>query len=174
MFDSLIDISRAEADQRSCGGILPVDLSSVTVEVWDLYEPLAEDKRLRCTLQTTPDLYILSDRNLIAQMLANLIDNAIKYCAAGDTLTLTLTLTQTSDHHRLTLSDTGPGLPHEMRDAAFERFTCASRDKDRGIRDHCLGLALVRAIAARHGTMLTLPAVDKGLTVELPWPKLVG
>lgn len=54
MFDSLIDISRAEADQRSGGGILPVDLSSVTVEVWDLYEPLAEDKGLRCTLQATP------------------------------------------------------------------------------------------------------------------------
>ncbi len=169
VFDSLLDISRAEADQGSGGGLLPVDLSAVAAEVWDLYEPLAEDKGLLCTLQTTPDLHILGDRNLIAQMLANLIDNAIKYCAHGDTLTLTLS--QTPDHHRLTLSDTGPGPP-DLRDAAFERFTRAPRDKDRGIQGHGLGLALVRAIAARHGAKLTLPEVDKGLTVEMLWPKL--
>ncbi|MDZ4311709.1 MAG: ATP-binding protein [Cypionkella sp.] len=170
VFDSLLDISRAEADQGSGGGLLPVDLSAVIAEVWDLYEPLAEDKGLRCTLQTTPDLHILGDRNLIAQMLANLIDNAIKYCAPGDSLSLTLQTTP--DHHRLTLTDTGPGLPPDLRDAAFERFTRAPRDKDRGIQGHGLGLALVRAIAARHGAKLTLPEVAQGLTVELLWPKL--
>ena len=171
VFDSLLDISRAEADQGSGGGLLPVDLSAVTSEVWDLYEPLAEDKGLRCTLQTAPDLRILGDRNLIAQMLANLIDNAIKYCAPGDTITLALC--QDPDHHRLTLSDSGPGLPPDLRDAAFDRFTRASRDKDRGIQGHGLGLALVRAIAARHGAKLTLPEVENGLTVEMLWPKLV-
>ncbi|OYU38519.1 MAG: hypothetical protein CFE33_14535 [Pseudorhodobacter sp. PARRP1] len=170
VFDSLLDISRAEADQGSGGGLLPVDLSAVTAEVWDLYEPLAEDKGLRCTLHSTPDLHILGDRNLIAQMLSNLIDNAIKYCTAGDTLTLTLS--QHPDHHRLTLADTGPGLPPDLRDDAFERFTRATRDKDRGIQGHGLGLALVRAIAARHGAKLTLPEVQKGLTVEMLWPKL--
>ncbi len=172
VFDSLLDISRAEADQGSGGGLLPVDLSAVAAEVWDLYEPLAEDKGLLCTLQTTPDLHILGDRNLIAQMLANLIDNAIKYCSAGDTLTLTLS--QTPEHHRLTLSDTGPGLPPDLRDAAFERFTRAPRDQVRGIKGHGLGLALVRAIAARHGAKLTLPEVENGLTVEMLWPKLMG
>ncbi|MES2434958.1 MAG: HAMP domain-containing sensor histidine kinase [Pseudomonadota bacterium] len=170
VFDSLLDISRAEADQGSGGGLLPVDLSAVAAEVWDLYEPLAEDKGLICILHTQSDLHILGDRNLIAQMLANLIDNAIKYCAAGDTLTLTLS--QHPDHHRLTLADTGPGLPPDLRDAAFERFTRAPRDQDRGIQGHGLGLALVRAIAARHGAKLTLPEVEKGLTVELLWPKL--
>ncbi|MEO5613378.1 MAG: ATP-binding protein [Cypionkella sp.] len=172
IFDSLLDISRAEADQGSGGGLLRVDLSAVAAEVWDLYEPLAEDKGLRCTLQTEADLHVLGDRNLIAQMLANLIDNAIKYCAPGDSLTLTLS--QDPDHHRLTLSDSGPGLPPDLRDAAFERFTRAPRDKDRGIQGHGLGLALVRAIAARHGAKLTLPEVERGLTVELLWPKLLG
>lgn len=170
VFDSLLDISRAEADQGSGGGLLPVDLSAVAAEVWDLYEPLAEDKGLRCTLQTQPGLHVLGDRNLIAQMLANLIDNAAKYCAPGDSLSLTLC--QTPDHHRLTLSDTGPGLPADLRDAAFERFTRAPRDQNRGIKGHGLGLALVRAIAARHGAKLTLPEVETGLTVEVLWPKL--
>ncbi|MFC3181350.1 HAMP domain-containing sensor histidine kinase [Cypionkella sinensis] len=172
VFDSLLDISRAEADQGNGGGLLPVDLSAVAGEVWDLYEPLAEDKGLICTLNTTPDLHILGDRNLIAQMLANLIDNAIKYCGPGDSLTLTLT--ETPDHHRLTLSDTGPGLPPDLRDAAFDRFTRAPRDQERGIKGHGLGLALVRAIAARHGAKLMLPEVDKGLTIETLWPKLIS
>ncbi|GLS87488.1 two-component sensor histidine kinase [Cypionkella aquatica] len=169
VFDSLLDISRAEADQGG-GGLLPVDLSAVVAEVWDLYEPLAEDKGLICTLNCAPDLQILGDRNLIAQMLSNLIDNAIKYCAQGDSLSLTL---QTSGpQHCLILADSGPGLPADLRDAAFERFTRAPRDQERGIKGHGLGLALVRAIAARHGAKLSLPEVDAGLTVEILWPKL--
>ena len=56
-----------------------VDLSAVVAEVWDLYEPLGEDKALHCTLTVVPDLQVLGDRNLIAQLLSNLLDNSIKY-----------------------------------------------------------------------------------------------
>jgi signal transduction histidine kinase len=170
VFDSLLDISRAEADQGTGGGLVPVDLSAVAAEVWELYEPLAEDKGLLCTLSVDPDCCVLGDRNLIAQMVSNLLDNAIKYCAAGDELRLTLRATP--DRHLLTIADTGPGLPDEMKDAAFERFVRADRDKDRGIKGHGLGLALVRAIAARHGAKLVLPRVEKGFVLEIGWPKL--
>ena len=170
VFDSLLDISRAEADQGSGGGLVPVDLSAVAGEVWELYEPVAEDKGLVCVVQIAPGLQVLGDRNLIAQMLANLLDNAIKYCAAGDALTLGLL--ETPDHHLLRVADTGPGLPDEMKDAAFDRFVRADRDKDRGIKGHGLGLALVRAIAARHGAKLTTPAVERGFVLEIGWPKL--
>jgi HAMP domain-containing protein len=83
MFDSLLDISRAEADQGTGGGLVPVDLSAVCAEVWELYEPLAEDKGLIPDAAIAPGLRVLGDRNLIAQVLSNLLDNAIKYCAAG-------------------------------------------------------------------------------------------
>jgi hypothetical protein len=84
MFDALLDISRAEADQGTGGGLVPVDLSAVAAEVWELYEPLAEDKGLLPVAEIAPGLMVLGDRTLIAQGLANLIDNAIKYCAPGD------------------------------------------------------------------------------------------
>jgi len=168
MFDSLLDISRAEADQGSGGGLLPVDISAVATEMWELYEPLAEDKGLVCTAQVTPGLTVLGDRNLIAQMLANLLDNAIKYCAAGDRLDLTL-VTE-GDHHMMRVADTGPGLPADMRAEAFERFVRAERD--RGIKGHGLGLALVRAFAARHGARLALPERERGLVLEIHWPSL--
>ena len=168
VFDSLLDISRAEADQGSGGGLVPVDLSAVAREVWELYEPVAEDKAMHAEAAIAPGLQVLGDRNLIAQMLSNLIDNAIKYCAAGDRLTLDLT--DAGDRLLMQVADTGPGLPEEIRGEAFERFVRAERD--RGLKGHGLGLALVRAIAARHGARLTLPVVDKGLVLEISWPKL--
>lgn len=168
MFDSLLDISRAEADKGTGGGLVPVDLSAVAAEVWDLYGPLAEDKGLLCEAAVTPGFIILGDRNLIAQVLSNLLDNAIKYCVPGDRLTLTLT--PGSDHVVMRVSDTGPGLPDDLKSEAFDRFTRAERD--RGTPGHGLGLALVRAIAARHGARLTLPPTDRGFALEIRWPRL--
>jgi signal transduction histidine kinase len=168
MFDSLLDISRAEADQGSGGGLVPVDLSAVAAEVWDLYDPLAEDRGLLAKAQITPGLTILGDRNLIAQVLSNLLDNAIKYCAPGDHLTLHLT--PDADRILMRVADTGPGLPDDLKAEAFDRFTRAERD--RNIKGHGLGLALVRAIAARHGARLTLPPTEKGFALEIRWPRL--
>ena len=168
MFDSLLDISRAEADQGTGGGLVPVDLSAVAAEVWDLYDPLAEDKGLQTEAHITPGQSILGDRNLIAQVLSNLLDNAIKYCAAGDHLTLQLTPDE--DRILMRVSDTGPGLPDDLKPEAFDRFTRAERD--RSTPGHGLGLALVRAIAARHGARLTLPPTERGFALEIRWPRL--
>ena len=168
MFDSLLDISRAEADQGTGGGLVPVDLSATAAEVWDLYDALAEDKGLVTEARITPGLHILGDRNLIAQVLSNLLDNAIKYCAPGDQLTLTLS--PDTDRILMRVADTGPGLPDDLKPDAFDRFTRAQRD--RATPGHGLGLALVRAIAARHGARLTVPPSEKGFALEIRWPRL--
>jgi signal transduction histidine kinase len=113
-------------------------------------------------------LRVLGDRNLIAQMLSNLLDNAIKYCAPGDRVTLELAAAE--DRHVMRVADTGPGLPADMKGEAFERFVRA--DRDRGIKGHGLGLALVRAIAVRHGARLVLPEGSEGFALEIHWPRL--
>ena len=153
LFDSLLDISRAEADQGSGGGLVPLDLSALLAEIWELYEPLAEDKGLILDLDLAPGLQVLGDWTLIAQMVANLLDNAVKYCRPGDALRLHLT--EGAARHLIVLEDTGPGLPEDLRDRVFDRFARAERD--RGLPGHGLGLALVQAIAARHGAKLSLP-----------------
>jgi signal transduction histidine kinase len=69
------------------------------------------------------------------------------------------------------VSDTGPGIPDDLRHQMFDRFTRAERD--RGTAGHGLGLALVQAIAARHGAKLTLPDTPKGFAIQISCPKLV-
>ncbi len=167
IFDSLLDISAAEAQSGTSPGLVPVDLSAVSREVWELYQPVAEDKGLYVSCEIAPDLYVLGDRNLIAQLLSNLLDNAIKFTPPGRQVTLTLT---GGERQLLTVADTGPGLPEDIRGAAFERFVRAERD--RGVTGHGLGLPLVQAIATRHGAHLRLLPVETGLAVEIAWPRL--
>jgi signal transduction histidine kinase len=168
IFDSLLAISRAEADAGQGPGLVPVDLSAVAAEVWELYEPVAEDKGLVPEAAIDPGLAVLGDRTLIAQALSNLIENAVKYCAAGDRLRLTLRAA--GERQVLTVEDSGPGLPDDVREAAFDRFTRGARDRE--LPGHGLGLALVRAIAARHGARLSLPPRERGLAIEIAFPRL--
>lgn len=169
VFDALLDISRAEAD-KGAGGLVPVDLSAVVAEVWELYEPAAEERGLRPFAEVAAGIHVLGDRSLIAQMLSNLLDNALKYARPGDDLRVTLA--EGGDRPVLCVADTGPGLPPEIAGEAFERFVRGTRDQAKP--GHGLGLALVSAIAARHGARLTLPPVERGLTVQIAWPQLAA
>ena len=164
VFDALLDISRAEADEGHGGGLVPVDLAALAAEVADLYTPAAEDKGLILTATLAPGVTVLGDRTLIGQALANLIDNAVKYCAPGDTIALTLTPAAV-----LSVADTGPGLPPDIRAEAFERFVRGAPHA--AVKGHGLGLTLVRAIATRHGAKLVVPDTARGFAVELHWPR---
>ncbi len=167
IFDSLLDISSAEAASGQRPGLTPQNLSEIASDVFDLYAPVAEDKGLTLKTAIAPDAWILGERNLLAQLISNLLDNAIKFTSATDTVSVGLT---TGAHHVLTISDTGPGMPEDLKSTMFERFTRGARDHD--TKGHGLGLALVQAIAARHGAKLSLPATQTGFIIEITWPNL--
>jgi signal transduction histidine kinase len=168
VFDALLDISRAEADQGDGAGLLPVDLSALSSDMAELYAPLAEDHGLTLTHALPPGLMVLGEATLIGQALSNLLDNAVKYCRPGDAVHLALK----AEDGRVLLSvrDTGPGLPPELHGLAFEPFRRGAATND--APGHGLGLALVQAIAARHGAKLTLPDVDRGFAIHIDWPRL--
>ncbi len=169
IFDSLLDISSAEAAKGQRPGLEPVDFSKTAQEVFDLYAPLAEDKGLVYLAEITPDLWVLGDRSLLAQMISNLLDNAIKFIAPGDQITISLR--PEGNQHVLRVADTGPGLPADIHGNEFARFVRSERDRDTA--GHGLGLALVQAIAARHGAKVDTPPSDKGFVIVGRWPKLV-
>ena len=168
IFDALLEISSAEAASGEGHGLVPVSLSRIAREVGELYEPLAEEKGLEYGAVIEARCMVLGDRNLIAQLISNLIDNAIKFCRAGDAITISLE--EGEARHFLRISDTGPGVPAEAREAVFERFSRAERDRE--VEGHGLGLALVQAIATRHGAKLRLLDASRGFSLEISWPKL--
>ena len=169
-FNALLDISTAEAAGGARPGLVPVDLSELAEELSDLYQPLAEDQGMELRADLTPGSQVLGERNLIAQVLTNLLDNAIKFCGPGDRITLSLH--PEGDCHLMVVEDSGPGLPDEVRSEVTRLFVRAPRDRE--VPGHGLGLALVQAVATRHGAKLALPATDKGFRIEISWPKLAG
>lgn len=170
IFDALLDISGALAAQGQKPGLVPVDLSDLAEEVFELYDPVAEDKGIICTLNVAAKgLMILGDRSLLAQLMSNLLENAIKFCDPGDTITLSL-FEGNGGRHVLEVSDTGPGVPEEIRNDLFKTFVRAERDREKA--GHGLGLALVQAIATRHGGKVDLPRRETGFAIAVAFPVL--
>lgn len=168
VFDALLDIARAEAEAGQGGGLVPVDLSALAVELADLYAAAAEEAGLSFRAGIAPGLRVVGDATLIGQAVSNLLDNAVKYARPGDAVALTLAR-GAGERVALRVQDSGPGLPEGLRETVFDRFT---RGPATGVPGHGLGLALVRAIALRHGARLSLPPVDQGFAVEIEWPSL--
>ena len=167
VFDSLLDISVAEAQQGQPQGMERVDFSALAQQIFELYEPLSEEKQLAYEAQIAPGLEVLGDHSLLAQLLSNLLDNAIKFTRNGDAITVRLIGRGSSVV--LQVSDTGPGLPADIGASALEKFVRSERD--RATEGHGLGLALVQAIATRHGAKLQILDTKIGFAIEISWAK---
>ncbi len=166
IFDSLLQIAKAEAGRGETLDLVPLDLSLLCVDLTELYTPLAQEHGMTLDADIAQDLIILGDRNLVAQLLSNLIENAIKFCPKGTAILVSLLALP--HRHCLKISDTGPGLPDGFSDQIFDRFSRAEPDAV----GHGLGMALVQAIALRHGAKLTIPDTEKGFEIQIHWPTL--
>lgn len=152
-FNALLMISRVEAGS-STAQMSPVDLSDLAADAAELYEPVAEDAGVSLTAQIAPDLKINGNRELLAQALSNLIDNAIKYVGDVPSPKITVSLTRESGEFRLSVTDNGPGVPAGRREDVVKRFV--RLDESRSKPGTGLGLSLVQAVAALHGGRLEL------------------
>ncbi|MCA0873773.1 HAMP domain-containing histidine kinase [Seohaeicola saemankumensis] len=168
IFDSLLEIARAQAAAGGQPGPERVELSDLLVELHELYEPLAEERGITFSARIDPGVCILGDRNFVALLISNLYENALKFTPAGEAVEVSLAAGQA--RHMMTVSDTGPGLPPGFQDTLFDRFSRAPSATD--TPGHGLGLALVQAVALRHGAKLSLPPVEKGFAIQLAWPSV--
>ena len=163
-FDALLRIAQVEAGAaRARMGA--VDLAAIARDVAELYQPLAEQKGLDLVLDVPDVVTVHGERHLLAQALANLLDNAIKYTAAG---AVRLTLVETAAGPELSIADSGPGIAAADRDRVQERLV--RLDADRTTPGSGLGLSLVRAVAALHGATLRLDDNEPGLRVVCAFP----
>src|SRR6266478_3824227 len=167
MLNTLMDITEAEAGMMKLRRE-PVDLCQLAREVVELYQYVAEEKRI--TIRTDlPQSRVIAyvDRTRMRQVSANLLDNAIKYTPEGGAVTLTVR--EEPDRALVTFADTGMGIPAEEQDKIWSRLYRG--DKSRSQRGLGLGLSLVKAIVEAHGGKVTVSSIpDQGseFTVRLP------
>jgi signal transduction histidine kinase len=161
-FNALLEIARAEAGSDRAG-FEPVDLAKLTQDLAELYEPLAEDQDVTFERSCPTDAWVRANEHLLAQAVANLLDNAIKYTPAGGRVQLSVG--RAPGGFAITVADTGPGIPAAERERVLERFV--RLDATRSTPGNGLGLSLVAAVAKLHGAKLVLGDNQPGLTVRL-------
>jgi signal transduction histidine kinase len=160
-FNALLAIARAEAGAQH-GEWERIDLTELARDVLDLYEPLAEERGISLQLVGGRGAVILGQRQLVAQAIANVTDNAVKYTPEGGIVTI---VTSGTPQPTVIVADTGPGIPKELRERAKERFV--RLDAQRSTPGSGLGLSLVEAVARLHDAKLELGDNAPGLRVTL-------
>ena len=165
-FESLLDIVEVEAG--SAGRMSPMALHEAAASAVELYQAVAEDRQVTLRLRAEPAT-ILGERSLIVRLVANLLDNAIKFSPAGGEVFVRIEVN--GPEVALIVEDQGPGVDPEEREQVLGRFT---RGRAAGVAPgHGLGLALVAAVAKRHGAKLSLEDAAPGLKVRAAFRRFV-
>lgn len=166
-FNALLLIAETDAGTTRAA-MSALDLGGVAADVVELYEPLAEEKHVALVLMPGADVVIEGNRSLVAQALANLVDNAIKYTPAGGKVRIRAANTSTGVE--LSVADSGPGIPAADRQRVTERFV--RLEASRNSPGTGLGLSLVVAVAHfHHAEFLLEDNAPSGLKAVLRFPK---
>ena len=165
-FAALLRIAQIEAGTRR-SSFAEVDLSEMFATVAEAFAPAAEDAGQALKATIVPNLKMNGDRELLTQMLANLIDNAIRHAGSGASIAIEL-------HRRGKrtvgcVSDNGPGVPVAEHELIFRRF---HRSPDsQSVSGSGLGLSLVKAVADIHGIAVHAEDATPGLRIVMRFPR---
>jgi signal transduction histidine kinase len=166
MLNTLMDISEAETGTMHLQ-ISEVNLAEIARDTLALYEDAAEDKGIALTADTLENLIAGVDRERLRQVLANLVDNAIKYTPAGGHVAIAVR--RDHDDGVIEVRDSGIGIEPDELPRIWERLYRG--DKSRSERGLGLGLSLVKAIVEAHrGTVRVDSAPGRGTRVDVRLP----
>ena len=165
IFGALLRIAQIEAGTRR-SGFCEFDLSAVFTDVVEAFAPAAEDAGQRLESKIKPAVRFFGDRELLTQMIANLVENTIRHTPSDTPIEVSLS----SDRKRIvaTVTDKGPGVAIEERERIFERFYRS--EQSRSTPGNGLGLSLVKAVADLHGIALHARDNDPGLQIVMRFP----
>jgi len=173
-FGAVLSIARLQAAGAAPDPVL-FDPAELAADISELYEPLSEDKGIDFAAEFSKDLQVRGNREFLAQALANILDNAVKYTPAGGAIMLRVRR-RSSGEIEFSVTDTGPGVPDSDRDRVVERFV--RLENSRNQPGAGLGLSLVAAVAEAHGGRLELAEgpgkvgeMGPGLRVALVLPR---
>ncbi|MEP7456814.1 HAMP domain-containing sensor histidine kinase [Phyllobacterium sp. SB3] len=166
-FNAILMISRLESGYSSeTMELLP--LSVIVEDVFELYEPLAEEAGITLSLGQMEATPVNANRELVGQTISNLVDNAIKYAAGDKPVEVKLSVEKHDRRVEIIVSDNGPGIPADQVDRATERFV--RLEESRSQPGSGLGLSLAKAVMKLHGGTLELHDNAPGLRAVLAFP----
>jgi signal transduction histidine kinase len=166
MLETIMDVAEAESGTMPLH-MEPVLISELIYEVIDLYQLLADDKEQALVMDVPPALEIFADRSRMRQVVANLIDNAVKYTPGGGDVHVSAE----GDEREVCLRvrDTGMGITSDEIHRIWDRLYRG--DRSRSQRGLGLGLSFVKAIVQAHGGRIQVQStegVGSVFTVRLP------
>ena len=159
-FNALLSISRIETGKQ-ISQFKDLELDQLLQDVIAFYEPLAEEKSISIMTDIEP-AQLNGDRHLLFQAFANLLDNAIKFTPDNGNIKISLHKISNSKS-RITIHDTGPGIPENELDKVFQRFYRC--DNSRSTTGTGLGLSLVFAVIQLHKGTINIENSDSGLSI---------
>jgi len=173
-FAAVLSIARLQAAGTAPDPVL-FDPAELAANISELYEPLCEDKGIDFAAEFARDLQARGNREFLAQALANILDNAVKYTPSGGAIMLRVRR-RSSGEVEFSVTDTGPGVPEGDRERVVQRFV--RLENSRNEPGAGLGLSLVAAVAEAHGGRLELAEgpgkvgeLGPGLRVALVLPR---
>ncbi len=168
MLNTLMDITEAETGAMTLR-LEKVDLCQLTREVVELYQYVAEEQGITVSLDCPATSEVTADQIRLRQVLANLLDNALKYTLRGGSISMTVSTT--ADEAVVAVKDTGMGIAPEEQDKIWTRLYRG--DKSRSRRGLGLGLSLVRAVVqAHHGRATVSSQAGAGAEFKVFLPVL--
>jgi two-component system phosphate regulon sensor histidine kinase PhoR len=176
LIDDLLSLSRIELNAHLRPSTL-VDLAPIVRQVADGLQMLARDRDVVIKVAAPPEpLVVLGDRDELIRALENLVENALKYGAAGKRVDITLARGQmptNAPEARITVRDYGPGIAPEHLPRLTERFYRVDVADSRAQGGTGLGLALVKHVLNRHGGRVSIastPGAGASFTMHVPLP----
>jgi signal transduction histidine kinase len=158
IFSSLLRIAQMESGARR-QGFKQVQLSELLGTIGELYRPMADENGQVLLETIEPSLWVMGERELLMQLFANLIENALRHSPRASTIEI-----RASGRERfvnVSVVDDGPGIPEALRDKVLQRFF--RLESSRTTPGSGLGLSLASAIVKVHGATLELSDANPGL-----------
>ena len=168
LISDLLELSKIESGKKEIT-LVRFDIKELFESVENIAGPSAERKKIKLEIDVPAGFSeVLADKNMMEIALLNLVDNAVKFTSSGS---VKMTAERSAERVKISVTDTGIGIPAELLPRIFERFFRADKARSREFGGTGLGLSIVKHVMeVHHGSVLVESEPDKGSKFTLTLP----